>query len=358
MKLAGKWVSMSPEKARKLKIPTEEGRWYIQWRLGKKKEYLQVLNWGHAITAKGKKEAELAAIAVGVDMPAPKAKRLKFEEAIEDFYEDLKLRDRRSETVEAYRLVFDNFRPTFKKTYLDEIDRRDLLRFADSMCKAGLSPRTVSNRWLAFHSFLKHFEITRITKRGDAPKFVEEEPEAYTQAEMTTFFAACNPYQRLLFQFYLKTGARMQEVRSCEWADLNFATRQFKIQAKPEHDFRPKGWEERSIPLEEGLALALEARRKAFPKGKLVFPTKSGNLNGKMLEACKRIAKRAGLKKEEFFLHKFRSTFATWHADAGVPVQVIQKWMGHKNIETTIRYIRPNRSVAITEKFNATFKGI
>jgi tetratricopeptide (TPR) repeat protein len=159
---------------------------------------------------------------------------------------------------------------------LAEIDRRDLLRFADSMRKAGLSPRTVSNRWLAFHSFLKHFEITRITKRGDAPKFVEEEPEAYTQAEITTFFAACNPYQRLLFQFYLKTGARMQEVRSCEWGDLNFATRQFKIQAKPEHDFRPKGWEERSIPLEEGLALALEARRKAFPKGKLVFPRSLG----------------------------------------------------------------------------------
>jgi integrase len=77
-----------------------------------------------------------------------------------------------------------------------------------------------------------------------------------------------------------------------------------------------------------------------------------------MLEACKRIAKRVGLNKEEFFLHKLRSTFATWHADAGVPVQVIQKWMGHKNIETTIRYIRPNRSVAITEKFNAPFKGI
>ena len=46
------------------------------------------------------------------------------------------------------------------------------------------------------------------------------------------------------------------------------------------------------------------------------------------------------------------------HADAGVPLPTLQMWMGHKDIATTMRYIRPNRSPEIQTKFNATFAGL
>src|ERR1017187_5544854 len=77
-----------------------------------------------------------------------------------------------------------------------------------------------------------------------------------------------------------------------------------------------------------------------------------------MLQACKRIAKRAGLDDSQFWLHKFRATFCTWHADAGVPIPTIQLWMGHKDLATTMRYLRPNRSAEARAKFNATFTGV
>src|SRR5689334_4808278 len=69
------------------------------------------------------------------------------------------------------------------------------------MRKAGLSPRTVSNRWLAFHAFLKHFNITGLTKRMDAPRYVVPEPQCYEKADLEKFFVACNDNQRVLFQF-------------------------------------------------------------------------------------------------------------------------------------------------------------
>jgi integrase/recombinase XerD len=77
-----------------------------------------------------------------------------------------------------------------------------------------------------------------------------------------------------------------------------------------------------------------------------------------MLQACKRAAKRAGLDEEKFWLHKFRATFCTWHADAGVPIPHDSAMDGHKDMATTMRYIRPNRGAEIKAKFNATFAGM
>jgi len=358
VKINGKWTFINPNRAQRLHIPNDLGRWYISWREGTKKCWERADSWTHAMSLKLKKEGELHAVAAGVELAAPKPSRLKLEDAIEEFYEDLKLRDRRSETVEGYRLVFDTFKPTCQKRFLDEIDRKDMLKFAAAMRKAGLSPRTVSNRWLAFSAFLKHHGITGLTKRLDAPKFIEAEPEAYTREEMTAFFAACSDEQRLLFEFFLQTGARMQEVMYATVADLDFKEKNFHVRAKPAYDFRPKSWEERRIPLTEGLAMALAARCSASKQSALVFPTRTGKPNNKMLQACKRIARRAKLDDSRFWLHKFRATFCTWHADAGVPIPTIQLWMGHKDMATTMRYIRPNRSPEIRAKFNATFAGM
>ena len=52
---------------------------------------------------------------------------------------------------------------------------------------------------------LKHHEI-RLTKRGDTPQYVEEEPEAYTQVELDALFKVCKPDHHLLFSFYLESG--------------------------------------------------------------------------------------------------------------------------------------------------------
>lgn len=46
--------------------------------------------------------------------------------------------------------------------------------------------------------------------------------------------------------------------------------------------------------------------------------------------------KRAGLKDVQF--HDLRKTFATWCVFRSVPPKTLQKWMGHKKIETTMKY--------------------
>jgi site-specific recombinase XerD len=67
------------------------------------------------------------------------------------------------------------------------------------------------------------------------------------------------------------------------------------------------------------------------------------------------VAQRAKLNPDDFWLHKFRATFATWTLWGGVDLRTVQLWMGHSDMESTMRYLKPNRSQAVREKVNAMF---
>src|SRR5712691_11793980 len=64
-----------------------------------------------------------------------------------------------------------------------------------------------------------------------------------------------------------------------------------------------------------------------------------------MLDHCKAVAERAGLDPAKFDLKTFRSTFASRTLRAGFDVRTVQHWMGHKSLETTVRYLVPSQEV-------------
>ncbi len=76
--------------------------------------------------------------------------------------------------------------------------------------------------------------------------------------------------------------------------------------------------------LEEGLALALEARCKRLKQSDLVFPTRNGKANGKHRLALTRVAKNAGMDDSRFWLHKFRATAATNWLRGGIDLRTVQ----------------------------------
>jgi hypothetical protein len=75
----------------------------------------------------------------------------------------------------------------------------------------------------------------------------------------------------------------------------------------------------------------------------------------RFLDNCKAVAKRAKLSPDNFWLHKFRATFATRHLWAGVDLRTVQHWMGHKDLESTMRYLKPNLSQKVREKVEAAW---
>jgi site-specific recombinase XerD len=56
---------------------------------------------------------------------------------------------------------------------------------------------------------------------------------------------------------------------------------------------------------------------------------------------------------QHFFLHKFRHTFATEHLRHGVDIRTLQIWMGHRDIKSTMVYLKGMQSKDVLAKINA-----
>jgi integrase len=92
------------------------------------------------------------------------------------------------------------------------------------------------------------------------------------------------------------------------------------------------------------LAKLLETRPHLHSE-RFVFPSTTGSREHNMLLKCKAVAKRAGLDSGKFDLKTFRSTYATRMLRSGFDVRTVQHWMGHKSLETTMRYLVPASDV-------------
>jgi integrase len=232
-----------------------------------------------------------------------------------------------------------------------------MLRFAAFLRdEKEQSPRSTYNKFENVMTFLKAQGIRGLVNKNDWPRFVEEEPEVYERKELDTLLAVCDAEERLWFEFFLMTGMREQEVMHCYWSDINFAVSTVRVSHKPDLGWTPKAYKEREIPIPEKLVLVLKAYKAKSDKAcRLVFPTTGCRPKLDFLDCLKAVAERAELEKDDFWLHKFRATFATWSLWAGVDLRTVQQWLGHSDMESTMRYLKPSRSQHVREKVNEIF---
>ncbi|MCU1269169.1 MAG: hypothetical protein JWN74_463 [Acidobacteriaceae bacterium] len=336
-----------------------EGAYYLEWREGNKRKRLSVGKDPADATARRlRKEAELNANNNGVTVVVPELEngRRLLSPTIADYLEEIKL-GRKDKTYAAYDLSLRYFSESCTKMYLDEIERKDLLKFAAFLRdEKEQGPRTCWNKFANVMSFLKAQGVRGLVRKNDWPRFVEEEPEIYEKEELNALFAACDADERLWFEFFLMTGMREQEVMYTYWSDINFRAGTVRVSHKPDRAWTPKTYKEREMPIPKKLVETLKTwRAKCDGKCPLVFPTAGCQPKLDFLDCLKAAAERAELEKESFWLHKFRATFATWSLWAGVDLRTVQLWLGHTDMESTMRYLKPARNQAVREKVNEIF---
>jgi integrase len=339
-----------------------DGAYYLEWRKGSKRVRISVgKDSADASARRLRKEAELNAVNNGVEL-APAAGQNGHRSvagAIADFLDETKL-TKKPKTYAAYNTALSYFTESCPKLYVKDIERSDLLKFSAFLRdEKELHPRTCWNKFSNVMSFLKAQGVRGLVGKNDWPRYVEEEPEVYEREELDTLFAVCDQQERLWFEFFLMTGMREQEVMHCSWDDINTSRGTVTVRYKPEYGFSPKNYREREIPIPTKLGKELKAQKAKSDKTcGLVFPTSGCNPKQNFLDDLKACAERAKLKKEDFWLHKFRATFATWSLWAGVDLRTVQQWLGHSDMESTMRYLKPSRSQQVREKVNEIFGGI
>jgi integrase/recombinase XerD len=337
-----------------------EGAYYLEWREGVKRVRVSVgKNAQDASAQRLRKEAELNAINHGVAVtptPSNNGHRV-LSVAIAEWLAEIKL-TKKPKTLAAYSNGLGYFAESCNKQYVEDVERRDLLAFTAYLRdKKELAPQTCHNRFRYVVSFLKWCNVRGLAHKNDWPQFVDEEPEIYEREELDQLFEACaDGEERLHYEFFLMTGMRDQEVMYCYWSDVNLNAGTVRVSYKPDLGWTPKAYKEREIPIPSKLVKSLKAwKAKCDKTCNLVFPTSGCKPDTHFLERLKACAERAKLNPDNFWLHKFRATFATWHLWAGVDLRTVQLWLGHSDIESTMRYLKPSRSEEVRVKVNATF---
>jgi len=171
---------------------------------------------------------------------------------------------------------------------------------------------------------------------GDIEVFSVEEVMALVRAAASEQDAAI--YLTAAF-----TGLRRGELLALRWRDVDFEGHVIRVRASYADGVltTPKSGKVRSVPMAPDVASALAKlgqRERWTGDDDLVFVGQVGSyLDGRALRRRYDAAlKRAGLRKLRF--HDLRHTFGT-RMIAKADIRRVQEWMGHADIQTTMKYL-------------------
>ena len=146
-----------------------------------------------------------------------------------------------------------------------------------------------------------------------------------------------------LFATFLFTGMRVGEIIALKWEHIDLANSTIHVQQNyVENELTlPKSGKSRFIQICPFLCDVLQNYKEETGKEKgLVFPTPTGtySTNDRIRRPFERLVNKANVTKIR--MHDMRHTFASLALMSGVDVPTVQKWLGHKDIQTTMRYIK------------------
>ena len=164
--------------------------------------------------------------------------------------------------------------------------------------------------------------------------------EVYADEELELMRDSCNePRDLAIIDMLASTGMRVGEMVLLNRADINFQERECIVLGK--------GGKERLVYFDARSKIhLLEYLNKRNDNNPALFvslkaPYARLQIGGVEVR-IRELGKRLGIRKSH--PHKFRRTLATTVIDKGMPIEQLQKLLGHKRIDTTLMYAMVKQS--------------
>jgi integrase len=266
-------------------------------------------------------------------------------------------------TLQSYRAVLHaHFIPAFGHLQLNQLKREHVQVLYAAKLDSGMAPGSIKylNAVLscALTTAVENGILAQnICKNVVLPKVPRKKHDALDKEQATRLVAAARG-RRLWFLVLMAitTGARLGELLSLHWKDIDMENRRISIHRTVSR-ISGKGQVERSQPktssgvrrlvltqavfdgIAEQQAFIANIRQRSGSRWKnldLVFPNRNGSyLNADQVRNELRvILAEAGLSARTF--HKLRHSAATILFAAGVNPKVVQEMLGHSNISMTL----------------------
>lgn len=248
-----------------------------------------------------------------------------------------------ADTIAAKKLVAKEFQVSCKVKTLAAVTRQMCLQYVNAwLQKQGNDNRTRFNKFLHLRQFLKFKGINSFLTTKDAPQYDVKDPVALEDEDLALFWPVCPGHKKVLYMVLLQCGLRLQEIQTLRWVDIIGGNEpHIKIQPRPEWNFKPKKHHCRDIPIADPELWAQLMRRKMLLSrvSTLVFHTKSGKPLTHLWEDTQTIFAKTVVDMVKAHPHCFRATFCTTLLRQNLPMPDIMKVMGHKDVQSTMRYM-------------------
>lgn len=209
----------------------------------------------------------------------------------------------------------------------------------------GASKVTIDNIRRIMSSFFSWLEdedyiVKSPVRRIHRVKTATVTKEVLTDEELVRLRDNCNSKRDLaIVEMLASTGMRVGELVKLNRADINFQERECLVTGK--------GNKQRVVYFDAKTKLHLrsyvDSRKDTHPA---LFVSLRGEPRritiGNVEARLKHLGERAGAGRVH--PHKFRRTLATHAIDKGMPIEQVQKLLGHAKIDTTMHYAMVNQS--------------
>jgi integrase len=297
-------------------------------------------NWLHEVLSQARRGTLFGMRSGGATFAEAAAEWLRFIE------QD---RERKPSTVRDYRNVLNSrLLPAFGDRQLESITREDIEVWRRTL--DGLSARSKNKLLVQLHGIFRRAQ-TFYGLDSNPLALVEKHPlrasgdiEVFSPEEIWALVRAADSEQdSAIFLTAAFTGLRMGELRALRWREVDFPGAVLRVRTSFSAGMltTPKSGKVRSVPLAPDVAVVLARLgegRDWTGDDDLVFPGLAGEyLDDSALRRRYNAAlARAGLRQLRF--HDLRHTFGT-RMIGKADIRRVQEWMGHADIQTTMKYL-------------------
>jgi integrase len=224
----------------------------------------------------------------------------------------------------------------FTRRSPDTLNHADLQRyFAHLVMERKLAPASVRLSYNGIRFlYLQVLAWPALALEVDLPKRPQRIPGLLTRAQVAAILAACaDPRYRAMLTVCYGCGLRLSEVLALRVKDIDSERKLLRIE-------QGKGAKDRFVPLSPTLLDALRAYWRLYRPDDWLFAGRGGEpLSPTVLQKAFTQAKRAAGVTTPGGIHGLRHAYATHQLAAGLPVERLQRLMGHGSIHTTLRYV-------------------
>ena len=255
-----------------------------------------------------------------------------------------------AESIRAYNADITQFIDFLKSVRVDwnnpkKIQRLDIVEFMNRLAGLRRTGTTRARKLASIRHYLKFLKENDVIAGNPAETVTRARKE---EKDPTVLFK--NEYKALLFEAqgntrdyailmtFLKSGMRESELAALNLEDVDFLHNELTVR-------EGKGKKERKIPLMPELKRALgryiadRDRQANIIDEETLFLARNGtSLNPSSIrKLAKKYYTKAGVRKSG--VHTLRHTFSAHNVNNGMSIADLQKVLGHKKKETTLKYI-------------------